>query len=133
MLRELSGKVINGLSREPKTLAYTLLGKGLLSQEKVEEIVQIPATDMQRARTIYNVILRDVEHFPQRYKDFKSIFEENPHLYDDLLQELKRKEAEIGTNIVLACSITVSIILTGWYAMREFLYYRLSMSRSDSF
>ena len=96
IVRELSDQVINGLSREPMVLAYTLLGKGLLSHEKVVEITQIPATDRQRAQKIYDIMLERIQNFPCTYHKFKSVFEENPVLYSDLLEQLNTKEAEIG-------------------------------------
>ena len=96
MLIRLCDKVISGLSREPKALAHTLLGRGLLSQEKVEEIVQIPATDTESARKIYNVVLGCVQYFPHRYTDFISVLEEKSLLYCDLLTDLKDTYHELG-------------------------------------
>ena len=96
VLIKLCDKVISGLSREPQALAHTLLGKGLLSQEKVEEIVQIPATDTQNARKIYDVVLECVQHFPHRYTDFISVLGENPLLYSDLLAGLRDVYNEAG-------------------------------------
>ena len=96
VLIKLCDKVISGLSREPKALAHTLLGRGLLSQEKVEEIVQIPATDTQNAHKIYNVVLECVQHFPHRYTDFTSVLGENILLYSDLLDALREAYLEAG-------------------------------------
>ena len=89
VLIRLCDKVISGLSREPKALAHTLLGKGLLSQEKVEEIVQIPATNTENAHKIYDMVLGCVQHFPQRYTDFISVLKEKSLLYCDLLTDLR--------------------------------------------
>ena len=77
-------------------MAYTLLGIGLLSHQKVIEIVQIPATDTQNAQTIYDIVLERVRNFPSIYQKFKSVFEDNSVLYGDLLEELNTKEVEIG-------------------------------------
>ena len=92
----LCDKLISGLSREPKALAHTLLGKGFLSHEKVEEIVQIPSTDTQNARKIYNVVLGRVQHFPHRYNDFLAVLEEKTFLYRDLLTALKEAYLKLG-------------------------------------
>ena len=89
VLIKLCDKIISGLSREPKALAHTLFGKGLLSQEKVEEIVQISATDTQNSRKIYDVVLGCVQHFPHRYTEFISVLEEKALLYSDLLTALR--------------------------------------------
>ena len=96
VLIKLCDKVISGLSREPKALAHTLLGKGLLSQEKVDEINQIPATDKQNARKIYDVMLECVQHFPHRYTDFIFALKENALLYNDLLTALGETCHEAG-------------------------------------
>ena len=89
-------KLISGLSREPKDLAYSLLERGLLSKEKVEEIVQIPATDKENARKIYNVVLESVQHFPHRYSDFVSLLKEKALLYGDLLTALREAYRKFG-------------------------------------
>ena len=99
VLITLCDKLISGLSREPKALAYTLLGKGFLPQEKVEEIVQIPATDTQNARKIYDVVLGCVQHFPNRYIDFLSVLKGKGLLYGDLLTALKKAYLKLGENL----------------------------------
>ena len=99
VLITLCDKLISGLSREPKALAYTLLGKGLFSREKVEEIVQIPATDTQNARKIYDVVLGCVQHFPHRYNDFLAVLEEKALIYGDLLTALKEAYLKLGKNL----------------------------------
>ena len=92
----LCDKIIGGLSKEPKALAYTLLGKGFLSHENVEEIVQIQATDTQNARKIYDVVLGVVQHFPHRYNDFISVLEEKVVVYRDLLTSLREAYLLLG-------------------------------------
>ena len=96
VLINLCDKIISELSKEPKALAYTLLGKGFLSHEKVEEIVQIPATNKQNARKIYDVVLGVVQHFPHRYNDFTSVLEEKAVVYRDLLTSLKEAYLPLG-------------------------------------
>ena len=114
VLKELSDKVINGLSREPKVLAYALLGKGLLSHQKVNEIVEIPATDTQNAQKVYEIMLERVRNFPCKYNEFKSVFEENPILYDDLLEELKTKEVTIGRSYCQYHEVYSKPSIRGW-------------------
>ena len=101
VLIRLCDKIISGLSREPNALAHTLLGKGLLSQEKVEEIVQIPVTDTHNARKIYDVVLGCVQHFPHRYSDFIAVLEEKPLLYSDLLTALREAYLKLGEQMTL--------------------------------
>ena len=98
VLITLCDKLICGLSREPKALAYTLFGKGLLSQEKLEEIVQIPSTDTQNARKIYDIVLWCVKHFPHRYNDFLFVLKEKALLYGDLLTALSEAYLKLGEN-----------------------------------
>ena len=102
VLVEQSEKVISGLSREPRSLANALFRIGLLSKEKVDEIVQIPATDSQKARKIFDVILECVQHFPNRYNDLISVFKEKRILYGDLLNTLEEAYSQVGEHYVVA-------------------------------
>lgn len=101
MLLRLCQQVISGLAREPKALAHTLLAKGVISQEKVEEIEQIPATDRQLARKMYDALLVRVEQFPHSYFAFISALSENQILYTDLLEALEISSVEIEKDQLL--------------------------------
>lgn len=89
-------KVVQGLSREPKALADNLHSKGFLSDEKFEEMVQLPATSTDNARKLYTSIIGVVEHYPQSYREFILVLQENPLLYGDLLRTLNESSNKQG-------------------------------------
>ena len=91
-LVECSEATIQGLSKEPKTLAHALRSKGFISDEIVEEIIEQPVTRRENAWKLYTAILGTVKQHPHKYKDFVSILQGNTVLYGDLLEVLDKTE-----------------------------------------
>ena len=88
--------MIQGLSRQPAAAATLLLSRGLVSEELVEEIVDLPQTKTQNGRKLYTAVLDVVKSFPHRYTDFTSVLEEDTLLYSDLLTDLREAYHEAG-------------------------------------
>ena len=89
-------QVIQGLSRQPAAAATLLLSRGLVSEELVEEIVDLPHTKTQNGRKLYTAVLDVVKSFPHRYTDFTSVLEKDTLLYSDLLTDLREAYLKAG-------------------------------------
>ena len=89
-------RVTQGLSREPAAVATLLLSKGLVSDELVEEIIDLPQTKTRNGQKLYTAVLDVVKNFPHRYTDFISVLKENSHLYGDLLTALREAYRKAG-------------------------------------
>lgn len=88
-LVECGETVIASLSKDPKALVISLRGKGFVSDDTVEEIIDLPSTRTNNARKLYSTILSCVKHHPHKYADFITILQENDVLYGDLVKTLQ--------------------------------------------
>ena len=89
-----SEKIVAGLSREPRSLAVVLHGKGFISTETLREVTELSKTNTHHATKLYLSILGTVQHHPHRYSDFISILHDNTLLYSDLLKVLQETYQE---------------------------------------
>ena len=90
---ECSEKIIHGLSGEPKTMATSLLAKGFIADGTLDDTFQlVHETKKDKGRRLYTAVLGVVRNFPQRYRDFISLLEQNRFLYGDLLKFLDTRE-----------------------------------------
>ena len=89
-----SEKIVAGLSKEPKSVAVALHGRGFISTETLSEVTELPATKADHARKLYLSILGTMRHHPHRYSEFISILCSNKLLYSDLLKVLKETYQE---------------------------------------
>ena len=83
-----SGKIIHGLSTEPKEIATALHADGFISNRILQETYQLPEINQDKGRRLYTVVLGVVENYPHRYKDFIAVLQQNTHLYSELLEIL---------------------------------------------
>ena len=94
-------QVTQGLSRNAKYAASLLHSKGFISDELLDQIVNLPATDFSIGQKLYTAVLHLVKNFPQRYPEFISVLEENISLHSDLLTSLEEAYCEIGEKFSL--------------------------------
>ena len=107
-LVECSEAIVAGLSKDSKALVISLHRTGFVSDDTVEEIVDLPVTRTNNARKLYSVILNCVKHHPHKYTDFITVLQENDVLYGDLLKALEetyvRKGLLVISHLLVACS-----------------------------
>ena len=106
-LVECSETIIAGLSKDPKALVISLRRTGFVSDDTVEEIVDLPVTSTNHARKLYSTILNCVKHHPHKYTDFITILQENDVLYGDLLKTLEETYVKKGL-------LFISQLLVSW-------------------
>ena len=80
---------------------------GFVSDDTVEEIVDLPVTRTNNARKLYSAILKCVKHHPHKYNDFITILQENDVLYGDLLKTLEETHVKKGL-------LFISHLLVSW-------------------
>ncbi len=80
--------IVEGLSRDPKAIATSLLSRGLISDTILRETIE---TKVDNARRLYTIVLDVVKHYPERYDDFVQIFRGYEGMYTDLLELLEIK------------------------------------------
>ena len=83
-----SGKIIHGLSTDPKEIATALHAKGFISDRIRDETYQLPEINQDKGRRLYTAVLGVVENYPHRYKDFIAVLQQNTRLYSELLEIL---------------------------------------------
>ena len=106
-LVECSDTIVAGLSKDPKALVISLHRMGFVSDDTVEEIVDLPVTRTNNARKLYSAILNCVKHHPHKYTDFITILQENDVLYGDLLKTLEETYITKGL-------LVISHLLVSW-------------------
>ncbi len=84
-------RIIEGLSRDPKAIATSLLSRGLISDNVLSETIELNETKVDKARRLFTAVLSVVKRFPKRYDDFVAIFREHGGMYTDLLELLEIK------------------------------------------
>ncbi len=84
-------KIVEGLSRDPKGIAISLLAKGFISDSVLSQTIELNETEVDKARRLYTTVLDVVKHYPTRYDDFAAMFRENGGVYTDLLELLEIK------------------------------------------
>ena len=89
-------KVIYGLSQKPKEFAVVLHSQGFISTPVLEEVVELPVTKAYNAIKLYTAVLKVVEHYPHKYKEFISMLQDDRILYGDLLSVLGKEYDENG-------------------------------------
>ena len=114
-LVECSEAIIAGLSKDPKTLVISLRRTGFVSDDTVEEIVDLPVTRTSNARKLYSAILSCVKHHPNRYTNFIAVLHENNVLYGDLLKTLEDTYVQKGL-------LFISHSLVAWFDVLAQLY-----------
>ena len=67
-----------------------------MSENLLEEIVNLSQTKTQNSRKLYMAVLDVVKSFPNRYFDFISVLEEEDTLYTDLLTVLRESYHLVG-------------------------------------
>ena len=100
--------IIAGLSKDPKALVISLLRTGFVSDDTVEEIVNLPVTRTNNARKLYSMILNCVKHHPRMYTDFISILQGNDVLYGDLLKTLEETYVKKGLLFISHLLVSLS-------------------------
>ena len=115
-LVECSEAIVAGLSKDPKALVISLRRTGFVSDDTVEEIVDLPVTRTNNARKLYSVILNCVKHHPHKYTDFITILQENDVLYCDLLKTLEETYVKKGL-------LFISHLLVSWSDVYTHLLY----------
>ena len=83
-----SGKIIHGLSTDPKEIATALHAKGFISDRILQETHQLTKINQDKGRRLYTAVLGVVENYPHRYKDFIAVLQQNTRLYSELLEIL---------------------------------------------
>ena len=83
-----SGKIIHGLSTDPKEMATALHDKGFISDRILDKTYELPEINQDKGRRLYTAVLGVVENYPHRYKDFIVVLQQNTHLYSGLLEIL---------------------------------------------
>ena len=83
-----SGKIIHGLSTDPKEMATALHATGFISDKILHETYQLPEINQDKGRRLYTAVLGVVVNYPHRYKDFIAVLQQNTHLYSGLLEIL---------------------------------------------
>ncbi len=84
-------KIVEGLSRDPKAIATSLLSRGLISDTVLRETIELNETKVDKARRLHTTVLDVVKLYPERYDDFLAIFREHGGMYTDLLELLEIK------------------------------------------
>ena len=83
-----SGKIIHGLSTDPKEMATALHANRFISDGILHETYQLPEINQDKGRRLYTAVLGVVVNYPHRYKDFIAVLQQNTRLYSELLQIL---------------------------------------------
>ncbi len=102
-------RIIEGLSRDPRGLATSLLSRGLISDTVLKKTIELNETKVDKARKLYTTIFQIVTEYPERYDDFLAILRENGGMYTDLLELL---EAE---GMITALSFRINLISNDSY------------------
>ena len=84
-------KIVEGLSRDPRGLATSLLSRGLISDNFLSETIELNETKVAKARRLFTAVLNVVKHYPERCDDFVAILREHGGMYTDLLEMLEIK------------------------------------------
>ena len=84
-------RIVEGLYRDPKGIATSLLAKGLISDSVLSQTIELNETKVDKARRLYTTVLQIVKLYPTRYNDFVAIFREHGGVYMDLLELLEIK------------------------------------------
>ena len=87
-----SGKIIHGLSTDPKEIATALHAKGFISDRILQETYELPEINQDKGRRLYTAVLGVVANYPHRYKDFIAVLQQNTRLYSELLDILMINE-----------------------------------------
>ncbi len=110
-LVECCGKVCEGLSIDLLNIAQSLVGKGFIPANFMEEVRTLAGTNLEKGTKLYEALLKVVEHNPNRYSDFMSVLEENKALHSDLLTALRNTHLKICKNIILSfCKNIIALI-----------------------
>ena len=91
-----SDKIIHGLSADPKTMATSLRAKGFIADGTLDDTFQLHETKNNKGRRLYTAVLGVVMNYPQRYKEFISLLEQNRSQYAALLEVLDTSEKGIA-------------------------------------
>ncbi len=111
ILVECCDRVCGGLSRDPLNIAQSLVGKGFIATDFMEEVRTLAGTNLEKGTKLYVALLKVVEHFPNRYSDFISVLEDNKALHSDLLTALRNTHLKICKNIILSFCKNIIIII----------------------
>ena len=114
-----SGKIIHGLSTDPKEMATALHTKGFISDRIFHETHQLPEISQDKGRRLYTAVLGVVENYPHRYKDFIAVLQQNTRLYSELLETLNESSSIVsvlsGTpTLDELCSLPIEKV---WYPL----------------
>ena len=96
VLVKCGAKVIYGLSQKPKEFAVVLHGQGFISTDMFQEVVELSVTRDDNAIKLYTAVLKVVEHYPHKYKEFISMLQDDRILYGDLLSVLGKEYDKNG-------------------------------------
>ena len=118
-MKKHSGKIIHGLSTDPKEMATALHTKGFISDRILHETHQLPEINQDKGRRLYTAVLGVVENYPHRYKDFIAVLQQNTRLYSELLEILNESSSIVsalsGTpTLDELCSLPIEKV---WYPL----------------
>ncbi len=80
----------HAMSKDPTLLAQALLGKGIITQSTVDEIVQLDEIKSAKGSRLYSAVVSEVRNFPKRFAVFVQILRQDKLLYDHVLTEIDR-------------------------------------------
>ena len=100
-----SGKIIHGLSTDPKEMATALHANRFISDRILDETYELNEISKDKGRRLYTAVLGVVENYPRRYKDFIAVLQQNTRLYSELLKVLNG-HGEQSSSIVSVLSGT---------------------------
>ena len=83
-----SDRIINRLSPEAKSIAIGLHSAGFVSQQILDETLELEETNADKGRRLYRTVLEVVRHFPHRYRKFLAILHEHTNLDNELMEIL---------------------------------------------
>ena len=84
--------IIDDISQEVNVFADYFRQNGIICEEQREEILEEQGTKKNKARKLFDHLIKKVTNFPHLYDAFIDILKEQQH--NDLLQSLKDFESQ---------------------------------------
>ncbi len=116
-------EIVEGLSRNLKAIALSLLAKDLISLDVYEETIKLNETNTDKARRLHLKVLKLVQQSPEKYEVFVEVFQQQQNqLCGDIVLALNTSYNQHG--------MTLCILLFQYFGtLQLWIFSRSSYSR----